>query len=93
MDKNQKLQEKIEELESELECKDMCVEALKLEKTQYLEMLKAYEEELKRHMSEEKYKAFATKVAKTAFLAKVMASPNKEFKDVVFENWDDITKE
>jgi hypothetical protein len=30
-------------------------------------------------------------VAKTAFAAEVMLSPNEDFKKMVFENWDEIT--
>lgn len=57
----------------------------------YLEMLREYEKKLKEYMTEEEYQAFATMIAKKVFFAEVMASPNKEFKDMVFDNWDWIT--
>lgn len=67
-----------------------CIER---DKAMHLEMLKAYEEELRKHVPEEEFTAFATKVAKTSFLAEVMASPNEDFRDTVFEHWDDITRD
>ncbi len=77
----------------ELKYKKLCIKGLERDKAMYLEMLKAYEEELQKHMPEEEFTAFATKVAKTSFLAEVMASPNEDFRNTVFENWDDITKD
>ena len=44
--------------------------------------LKMYEEELRKHMSQ---------LAKTLFLAEVMATGDDEFQQVVAEKWDDIT--
>ena len=78
---------------AELEYKDLCIKCLEQDKQQYLQMLKMYEEELRSRMPTNEFKAFATKVAKTTFLAEVMASPNEGFRDTVLENWEDITKE
>ena len=47
-------------------------------------MMKMYENKLKEYMTEEQ-------VAKTVFLAEVLASPNDEFKKIVADNWDEIT--
>lgn len=80
-------------IEDELEYKNMCIEALKRDNALYMSMLKQYEEELEKHMSKEDYTAFATKVAKITFFAETLASQNEEFRNMVLENWEDITKE
>ena len=51
------------------------------------------EVKLKEYMTEEEYHEWSVMIAKKVFFAEVMASPNKEFKDMVFENWDYITGE
>ena len=84
--------QKIEELTDEIDYLKMCLEEEKREKTKYIQMIKEYEDELKKYMSDEEYTAFATKVAKMSFFAEVMASPNEEFKKTVLENWEDITR-
>ena len=53
--------------------------------------LKMYENKLKEYMSEKEYLEFSEKVAKTTFLAEVLASPNEEFKKMCLDNWDKIT--
>lgn len=82
-----------DDLDDELEYKELCIKGLEREKTQYIAMIKMYEDELRKYMSEDDYRAFATRVAKTTFMAEVMASPNEDFRNTVFENWDDITRE
>ncbi len=86
-------QEPCDEIKDDLEHKDLCIKGLERDKAMYLEMLKTYEEELRKHMPKEEFTAFATKVAKTSFLAEVMASPNEDFRNTVLENWEDITRE
>lgn len=54
-------------------------------------MLKMYEDKLKEYMTKEEYAKFSEEVAKTTFLAEVLASPNDEFKKMVVDNWDEIT--
>lgn len=58
-----------------------------------LAFLHEYEAKLKEYMTEAEYKEWANMVSKKVFFASVMASPNKEFKDMVFDNWDWITRE
>ena len=55
------------------------------------ETLRMYEQKLKEYMTEQEYKEWSEMVAKTLFLAEVMASPNEDFKKMVAEHWDEIT--
>ena len=55
------------------------------------EIIKIYDEKLKELMPENEYTKFVESVAKTAFAAEIMLSPNEDFKKMVFENWDEIT--
>lgn len=55
------------------------------------ETLRMYEQKLKEYMTEQEYKEWSEMVAKTLFLAEVMASPNEDFKKMVARNWDFIT--
>ena len=84
---------KIEELENKIENLQFALQGAERDKKMYVQMLQMFEDELKTRMSGVEYTQFATKVAKTSFLAEVMASPNEEFRQTVFENWDEITRE
>lgn len=56
-----------------------------------LAFLREYEAKLKEYMTAAEYKEWAEMISKKVFFAEVLASPSKEFKDMVFENWDWIT--
>lgn len=59
----------------------------------YLNVITAYEQKLKQYMSEEEHNEFIKNTAKQCFLAEMLACPNKDFKDAVFEKWDEIMGE
>jgi hypothetical protein len=63
----------------------------KMDEKSLIAMMKIYENKLKEYMTEEEYTQFSEQVAKTVFLAEVLASPNDEFKKIVADNWDEIT--
>lgn len=51
-----------------------------------------YEKKLRELMTEEDFMAFATDVARRAFRKEIEQSPSEEFKKMVFDNWDEITR-
>ena len=84
--------ERIQELEDVIKHLKICIDGGNRDKQKYIQMLKAYEDELKKYMPEDEYVAFATKVAKISFFAEIMSSPNEEFRNIVLENWDKIVE-
>ena len=66
--------------------------ALKFHLRDLTRWLKVFEDKLKEEMGEAVYNRWSVQAAKDMFRAEVEGMEDEEFKQLVFEKWDDITK-
>lgn len=79
----------ITDKELELECEN---NALKFHLRELTRWLKVFEDKLKEEMGEAVYNRWSVKAARDMFRAEVESMEDEEFKQLIFEKWDDITK-
>lgn len=68
------------------------IDALKFHLRDLTRWLKVFEDKLKEEMGDAVYNRWSVQAAKDMFRAEVESMEDEEFKQHVFENWDEITK-